>query len=237
MIGTAARIRRALGCIAGAAIAGIPVELLFLQVWRMNIDVFRNELPVLIALPLAAGLGTALGLEVAAVLPPQATEQTSAWDRTIDVASLILLGILCGGLVAALVFGRAPDVAVEAAITLALLAFGIAAARTLTRWGVHDAKTKRLAPFCAILSLLYSLSTVAGTTLVFAITYQPCRPGAWCIDPPTPQSFMLTFSIFLGLPLGLWLAAALWLALILGRHTARIVDARDNHETPAMSRG
>lgn len=220
MLGTAARIRRALGCIAGAAIAGIPVELLFLQVWRMNTDVFQHELPVLIALPLAAGLGTAIGLEVAAAQSPQARDQTSAWNRSIDIVSLILLGIFCGGLVAALIFEHAAEDTTAAAIALALLAFGIAAARTLARWGMHDANAKRLAPFCAILSLLYSLSTVAGATLVFAITYQPCRPGAWCIDPPTPQSFMLTFSIFLGLPLGLWLAAALWLALILGRHTA-----------------
>lgn len=224
MIGTAARVRRALGCIAGAAIVGLPVELLCFQVWRMNIDVLLHEWPlivivIIVALPLLTGFGAAIGLEVAAA-EPQAAGQISAWDRSIDLASLILLGILCSGLPMALASGQARDVVVVAAIALAFLAFGVAAARTLARWHLQYAKSTRVAAYCAILGLLYSLGITACVTLVFTITWQPCRPGAWCIDRPTWQSYLLTTGFFLGLPLGIWLALTLWLALLLGRWAA-----------------
>ncbi|MGZ3639757.1 MAG: hypothetical protein ACXVCX_18155, partial [Ktedonobacterales bacterium] len=186
MIGTAARVRRALACIAGAAIVGIPVELIGMLLLRMNVDVLLHEWPLIVlfvALPLLAGFGAAIGLEVAAV-EPQTAGRISAWDRSIDLASLILLGILCGGLLMALANGQARDVVVEAALAVTFLAFGIAAARTLARWRLHYAKATHAAPFCATLGLLYGLGIILAVTLVFAITYQPCRPGAWCIDPP-----------------------------------------------------
>lgn len=217
MIGPTARVRRALGCIAGAAIADVAVELLLVLILRVNIDVlFYYESPLVIALPLLVGLGAAIGLEVAAA-EPQTAGRISVWDRSIDLASLILLGILCGGLVTAFIYERSPSSMVEAAIALAFLAFGVAATRTLARWRVSDATAIRVAPFYAILGLLYGLGTIAGATLAFAITWRPCPPFVSCIEPPTWQSYMLTTSIFVGLPLGIWLAIALWLALTLGR--------------------
>ncbi|HEX8033576.1 MAG TPA: hypothetical protein VF510_07000 [Ktedonobacterales bacterium] len=208
MTGPAARVRRALGYIVGAAIVGIPASLLLVQMLRLN-DYS------IVALPLLVGLGTLIGLKVAAV-EPQTADRISLWDRSIDLASLILLGILCGGLPAALANGRASGVAVEAAIALAFLAFGTAAARTLARWHLYDAQAIHVAPFCAILGTLYGVSMIIGFTLASMIVHQPCAPHAWCIEPDW-LSLMLTRGLAIGFSVGLWLTLTLWLALIVGR--------------------
>lgn len=209
MIGVAARLRRAIACIAGATIVGIPLGLLTIQ------RLAPGEGSALeIALPPLAGLGVAVGLELVVALRLQAATWNPAWTKGGELVALILLGTLGGALAMMLAHAKAASLGVEAVIALAFWGFGVVSAVAVVSWRMSDAA--RIVPFCAALGMLYGLSLIMGALLTESLTVQ-CQPHASCLDFAW-QDQLLPASLFIGLPVGIWLGIMLWFALAVGRY-------------------
>ncbi len=209
MIGVAARLRRVIACIAGAAIVGIPLGLLTLQ--RLTPG---DGSALVIVLPPLAGLGVATGLELAATLRLRAAMWKPVWTKTIELVALILFGTLGGALAMSLAHAHTNALWVESVIALAFCGFGLVAAMAVVSWRMGDAA--RIVPFCAVLGVLYGISLVMGALLTESLTVQ-CQPRSSCI-PFVWQDQLLPASLFIGLPVGIWLSIMLWLALAVGRY-------------------
>ncbi len=209
MIRVAARLRRVIACIAGATIVGVPLGLLALQ--RLTPG---DGSELVIVLPPLAGLGVATGLELATALRLRAAAWKPAWTRTVELVALILFGVLGGALAMSLAHAQTAALWVEAVIALAFCSFGVVAAMAVISWRMGDAA--RIVPFCAVLGVLYGISLVTGALLTESLTVQ-CQPHTWCIEPVW-QDQLLPASLFIGLPVGIWLGIMLWLALAVGRY-------------------
>ncbi len=216
MIGGMARVRRALGCIAGAAMVGALTALLVRQTLHIDEQVLAYDMMLVMALALAAGLGIAVGIEAAeARLSGEATERPEAWwVRLVEVGGLILLGVASGALATGLVYARAEAEAVEVVVALAAFGFGVAAALMIIRWRIGGAL--RAAPLYILLGVLYSLSMVTGQALAGALLAQPCPLHGYCLEFDW-QAVIVQNSVSLSLPVGLCLGIMLWAALSLGR--------------------
>lgn len=211
MIGSMARVRRVLGCIAGAAMVGVLAALL-VQSLGYTLDVTLS-----VALSLAVGLGVAVGIEAAeARLAGVATERPAAawWVRWVEVGELILLGVAGGALEMGLAHVQGTDGVVNAVVALAAFGYGVAAALMVIGWRVGGAL--RAAPFCVVLGMLYGLSVTAGTVLANALLARPCPPYARCLEFDWRHG-LLSYTLFTALPVGLCLGIILWAVLSLGR--------------------
>lgn len=209
MIGVAARLRRAIACIVGATIVGIPLGLLTLQRLAPG-----EGAALVIVLPPLAGLGVAMGLELEAALRWRAATWKPAWTRSVELVALILVGALGGALAMMLAHAQTAALGVEAVIALAFCGFGVVAAVAVISWRMGDAA--RIVPFCAALGVLYGISLVMGALLTESLTVQ-CQPHTWCLEFVW-QDQLLPASLFIGLPVGIWLGIMLWLALAVGRY-------------------
>ncbi len=217
MVGGMARVRRALGCIAGAAMVGVLAALLVRQTLHIDEQVLAYDMMLVMALSLAAGLGVAVGFEaVETRLAGAGTERPAAawWVRWVEVAELILLGVASGALSTGLVYARAEAEAVEAVVALAAFGFGVTAALMIIRWRIGGAL--RAAPLYILLGVLYGLSMVTGQALAGALLAQPCRLHGYCLEFDW-QAVIVQNSVSLGLPVGLCLGIMLWAALSFGR--------------------
>lgn len=210
MIGGMARVRRALGCIAGAAMAGVLAALLVQGLGH------RLHVTLTIAPSLAAGIGIAVGIEAAEVwLPGAARERSTAWwVRWVEVVGLILLGVAGGALEMGLAHVQGADGVANAVVALAAIGFGVAAALMVIRWRVGGAL--RAAPFCVVLGILYGLSLTAGMVLANALLPRPCPPDVRCLAFDWRDG-LLSDALFTALPVGLCLGIILWAAVSLGR--------------------
>ncbi len=216
MIGGMARVRRALGCIAGATMVGVLAALLVRQTLHIDEKVLAYDMMLVMALSLAAGLGVAVGFEAMETrLAGAATERPTVWwVRWVEVAELILLGVASGALATGLVYARAEAEVVEAVVALAAFGFGVAAALMIIRWRIGGAL--RAAPLYTLLGVLYGLSMVTGQALAGVLLAQPCPLHGYCLDFDW-QVVIVQNSISLGLPVGLCLGIMLWAALSFGR--------------------
>ena len=218
MIWGPGRIRRALGCVAGAALVGIPIGLIALQIiYWFSYD--GQEIVLVIVLPLCLGLGVAIGYDLAAT--GQSRGPTQILIGSLALIALILLGMLDGALLIPLTQTYSPAAAIETEIAIACAVFGLTAAAMITRWHVDNATLA--APLSAVLGVLYVASYIGSYRVIDSLTFH-CPPGARCA--------MITWQLFLpsdfaqiALPVGIWLGLTLWAALALARRTAGLQPA------------
>lgn len=228
MIEGAGRLRRALGCVAGAAIVGVPSGLIAMVVAReQGWFVDDHTLEMVVVLPLCVGLGAVLGLEVAtAGMVRSATLMARVWVGSIALVSLIMSGVWVAALVSVLLetFTQRDNVValVGTVLAVACVGFGVAAAVVVASWRVENAL--RAVPLCAVLGVLYSLGLNASWFMASSPIYHCLPRASWCIEYARRQQLLRLLSLPAivpgALPVGIWLGIVLWVALALGRRAA-----------------
>lgn len=213
MESSAARLRRSLACLLGAAVAGLLGWLIAIPTGMA--DPRYTFIPIIIGVAACAALGTWLGLEVAWNRADAGRSSVSGHRSRFVVPVLLLLATaIAGGLLLSLfAVVIAPQLLSWVGIAVAAVALGAAVANLV-------ASTRRagvISRVCmtAFFSVVYGASLAAVVGLVAAVTYKGCPPHAFCID--LGRWYTLRTLPIAGAAAGLWLAVAVSLGIILGR--------------------